>query len=95
MLYSIFYQSKLIPRWISVWGFIAAAALLTGAMLSVFGNISPALTLLVILPIAVQEMVMAGWLIVKGFNPAAIELSTIDTESGRKDVNGPMSPTTA
>ena len=72
MLYSVFYQSKLIPRWLSVWGLIAAVALLTGAMLSVFSNISPALTLLVISPIAVQEMVMAGWLIVKGFNPAAI-----------------------
>jgi hypothetical protein len=72
MLYSVFYQSKLIPRWLSVWGLIAAVSLLTGAMLSEFSNISPVLTLVVILPIAVQEMVMAGWLIVKGFYPAAI-----------------------
>ena len=79
MLYSVFYQSKLIPRWISVWGFIAAVALFTGAMLSVFSNISPALTLLVILPIAVQEMVMAGWLIVKGFNPTAITADLTNT----------------
>jgi hypothetical protein len=80
ILYSVFYQSKLIPRWISAWGFIAAVALLTGAMLSVFSNISPALTLLVVLPIAVQEMVMAGWLIVKGFNPSAIDSESAKTK---------------
>jgi len=72
ILYSVFYQSRLIPRWISVWGFIAAVSLLIGAMLSVFTNISPVITLLVISPIAVQEMVMAIWLIVKGFSPSAI-----------------------
>ena len=71
MLYSVFYQSKLIPRWISVWGLLAAIALLTGALLSVFTNIPPIFTLPILLPIAVQEMVMAGYLIVKGFNPAA------------------------
>jgi hypothetical protein len=74
MLYSVFYHSKLIPRWLSVWGLIAAVVLLTGALLSVFVNISAELTLLVVLPIAVQEMVMAGWLIVKGFNPSAIQV---------------------
>jgi hypothetical protein len=72
MLYSVFYQSKLIPRWISVWGFIAAVTLFTGAMLSVFIDISPAITVVLIAPIGVQEMVMAVWLIVKGFNPAAM-----------------------
>jgi hypothetical protein len=82
ILYSVFYQSRLIPRWISVWGFIAAVALLTGAMLSVFTNISPVITLLVIAPIAVQEMVMAGWLIVKGFNPSAI-----GSQSANADMN--------
>jgi len=71
MLYSVFYQSKLIPRWISVWGLLAAITLLTGALLGVFTNIPPIYTLPFILPIAVQEMVMAGWLIVKGFNPKA------------------------
>ena len=77
MLYSVLYQSKLVPRWISVWGLIAAFTLLIGAMLSVFTNISPTITLLVISPIAVQEMVMAGWLIVKGFNPSAIASPTV------------------
>jgi hypothetical protein len=68
MLYSVFYQSKLIPRWISVWGILAAVTLFTAFMLSVFIDISPAIEVVLIAPIAVQEMVMAVWLIVKGFN---------------------------
>ncbi len=74
MLYSVLYQSKLVPRWISVWGFIAAVALLIGTVLASFIHISLAMELFVVLPIAVQEMVMAGWLIVKGFNPSVIQV---------------------
>jgi hypothetical protein len=80
MLYSVFYKSKLIPRFISVWGFIAAIALLTGSVLSTFMDISPAITILAITPIAVQEMVMAIWLIVKGFNPTAIASASAKTD---------------
>jgi hypothetical protein len=72
ILYSILYQSKLVPRWIAGWGFIAAIIILTGSMLSAFTDISPVITILLFTPIAVQEMVMAIWLIVKGFNSSAI-----------------------
>ena len=75
MLYTIFYQSQLIPRWISVWGFIAILLHLTTAFLLMFSIVestsSPVLMVFNLL-ILVQEMVMAVWLIVKGFNPAAI-----------------------
>ena len=76
--FTLLFQSKLLPRWISVWGLLAAIALLTGALLSVFTSISPTITLLIISPIAVQEMVMAGWLIVKGFNPSAITSASVE-----------------
>ena len=75
MLYTIFYQAQLIPRWISIWGFIAILLHLTTAFLLLFGSVesSDMSTLLVFnFLILVQEMVMAVWLIVKGFNPAAI-----------------------
>ena len=74
MLYSVLYQSKLVPRWISAWGLLAAMVLLIGAVLGSFIEVSLAVELVVILPIAVQEMVMAGWLIVKGFNPSAVQV---------------------
>jgi hypothetical protein len=75
MLYTIFYQSQLIPRWISIWGFIAILLHLTTAFLLLFGLVesSDMSTLMAFnFLILVQEMVMAVWLIVKGFNPAAI-----------------------
>jgi hypothetical protein len=75
MLYYVFYQSKLIPRWISVWGSIAILMHVSTAFLIWFRLVSPGMspTLLVMnVPILIQEMVMAVWLIVKGFNPVAI-----------------------
>jgi hypothetical protein len=74
MYYYVFYQSKLVPRWLSGWGFLAAALSLATALLGIFGQIIPMSTVFILLqlPIAVQEMVLAVWLIVKGFNPSAV-----------------------
>lgn len=63
------YQSKLVPRWLSVWGFIGAVLILAGHLLEYF-NVNHLGIL--DLPIALQEMVFAVWLIVRGFNPAAL-----------------------
>ena len=77
MLYATLYQSKLVPRWISVWGLIAAVLLLAGTvleMLEVFSEFPVGgRELIYAAPIAVNEMVLAVWLIVKGFNPSALE----------------------
>jgi hypothetical protein len=79
MYYSVFYQSRLIPQWLSGWGFIAAALCLSAALLRMFGLIvflSPVF-LMMVLPLALQEMVLAVWLIARGFNRSAIaSLST-------------------
>jgi hypothetical protein len=74
MYYYVFYQSKLIPRWLSVWGFIGASLSLAAALLTIFGLLVPFSTVFILLqlPIGLQEMVLAVWLIVKGFNPSAI-----------------------
>ena len=77
----LLYKLKLIPRFISVGGFIAAAALLTGSVLSIF-ELFPVITILLIILIALQEMVFAVWLIIKGFNPAAI---TSESAKGEKN----------
>jgi len=76
MLYSVLYKSKLIPRFISAWGFIAAIVLLIGSVLiniDMFSEISGlGLELIFALPIAVAEMMLSLWLIFKGFNSSAI-----------------------
>jgi hypothetical protein len=70
IFYYLFYISKLIPRWISVWGAIAAILLILVNLLEVTGIISGLMILK--LPIVLNEVVLAIWLIVKGFNPSAI-----------------------
>jgi hypothetical protein len=68
MFYYLWYRSKLIPRWLSGWGLIGATLTLTSALLNFFGPGAEFLEF----PLAVNEMVLALWLIVKGFNPSAI-----------------------
>jgi len=70
----LLYQSKLIPRWLSGWGLLALILDLASVLLAMFGFFSPLSTIKTVLelPLAVQEMVMAVWLIVKGFDPSVI-----------------------
>ena len=72
--YSLLYQSKLLPRWISVWGLLGAPLYLASGLFGMFGVLDPASPILILLflPAALLEMVMAVWLIAKGFNPSAI-----------------------
>jgi len=66
----LYYKSKLIPRWLSVLGLIGGALMLATSPLHMF-DLSPSLVYLAA-PIGIQEMVLAAWLIVKGFNSSAI-----------------------
>jgi len=72
MYYYVFYRTRLVPRWLSGWGLVGAALCAVASVLVMFGLIGPMSTLQVVLNlpgIGVQEMVLAAWLIVKGFNP--------------------------
>jgi hypothetical protein len=83
MLYYLLYQSKLIPRWISGWGFFAILLHLATGFLIMFHLMSAfsTINMAVNLPIFLQEMVMAVWLIVKGFNPSAIASLSAKTDA--------------
>ena len=71
MFYAVLYRSRLVPRWISVWGLAALVPYLAAEFLAVFALLDPmsSTASLLYIPLAVQEMVLAVWLIVKGFNP--------------------------
>ena len=74
LYYIVFYRTKLIPRWISVWGLVFSISGMISCALVSIGLIAPMGTeqVLMIIPMLPQEIVLAVWLIVKGFNPSAI-----------------------
>ncbi len=71
----LLYQSKLIPRWLSVFGVIATSLLIIVNLLEVTGIVSELMILK--FPIFLNEIVLAIWLIAKGFNPSAIASESI------------------
>ena len=78
MLYYLLYRSKIIPQWLSLWGLVASP-LFVVASLSLLWTGDPNSTLSTVLyvPMAVQEMVMAVWLIAKGFDSAALDTRSV------------------
>ncbi|HLO18406.1 MAG TPA: DUF4386 domain-containing protein [Anaerolineales bacterium] len=77
MIFALFYQTRLIPRWLSGWGFIGAVLYFIAKTVSMFSPMHLTLDIgvgigLLLVPTAIQEMVFAVWMIVKGFNPSAI-----------------------
>jgi hypothetical protein len=77
MYYSVFYRFRLVPRWLTGWGIAAEFPLLTACLLATFGHTPVTSYTLLILPIAIQEYVLAAWLIFKGFTPSATQPGTL------------------
>lgn len=71
--YWVLYRSSLVPRWLSGWGLVAIAPYLVGAVLVMYALIEPlgATEVALDVPLGLQEMVLAVWLIVRGFNREA------------------------
>lgn len=67
------FRSMLVPRFISLWGLLGATLAIASSLSSMFLGLDPfsAASIVLFLPIAIQEMVMAGWFIVKGFDLSA------------------------
>jgi len=73
MFYYLLYQTKLVPRWLSGWGLMGTALTISASLLLMFRLVGIMSTtyLGLNLSMALQEMVLAIRLIVKGFNPSA------------------------
>jgi hypothetical protein len=80
----VFYQSRLIPRWLAGWGVFAAVCLVIVAFVVLFG-VKPGspLETALNLPILGQEIVLIGWLMFKGFNPSAIAAPSVQPAATR------------
>jgi len=78
MMFALFYQTRLIPRWLSGWGMIGAVLYPIAYIVSMFSplHLQPDIGVgigLLLVPTAIQEMVFGVWIIVKGFNQAAVK----------------------
>ena len=82
-LYLSFYRTRLIPRWLSVWGLIGVVSSMASALLHFF-HMETGYEFYMEMVMAPQEMVMAVWLIVKGFNPSAI--AALSAKKGLNEV---------
>ncbi|NRR19978.1 DUF4386 domain-containing protein [Brevibacillus sp. MS2.2] len=66
----LFYQTKLVPRWLSVWGLIGSTLSILASLLFMIRFIGlDTVYMMLNIPIAFQQLVLAIWLIMKGFNP--------------------------
>lgn len=81
LLNFVLYRARLVPRWLSVWGLVGATLWMAAGVLVLYGlePLSTSQTVLAI-PIGVQEMALAVWLIVKGFNAAAVASTPQDQD---------------
>ncbi len=81
MLNTVLYRARLVPSFISIWGLLAASLLFVGNMMNMLEFFAGAseliLELILTIPIAINEMVLALWLILKGFSLKAVTSSTI------------------
>jgi hypothetical protein len=78
IFYYLLYQSKLIPRWLSGWGLLGTTLFLATVPFRMFDLVPPS-TLVLVVPLILNELVLAIWLIVKGFNPSAVASESVKT----------------
>jgi len=79
-MYGLLYRSSLVPRFISVWGLIAVVLLIAANLAAPdpSGDFQPAM--LLFLPMVLNELFLAVWLIAKGFNSPAVESDAYVTQ---------------
>ena len=61
IFYVLLYQSRIVPRWISAWGLVAIPFYVADYLLLIYGvfDMNAPAQVLMYLPLAVQEMVLA------------------------------------
>lgn len=67
-LYSGLYQSRLLPRFVAIWGLIAVTLVLVLNIVIQYNPLEMSITMTLALPMILNEIFMGLWLVVKGFN---------------------------
>lgn len=78
VLYPLLYKFRLVPRILSIWGLVGGVMLLVSCLLILFGlvEIGSTTDLVLSLPIWINEMALALWLIFRGMDLSSIEPNT-------------------
>jgi hypothetical protein len=63
------FRSRLVPRWLSAWGIAAIGLMAAASMMALFADRPVTGYAPLAFPIFLQEMVLAVWLIARGFSP--------------------------
>jgi hypothetical protein len=88
LLNYLLYRSRLVPRWIAGWALVAVVPYLADACLVMFGalTVSSATHALFVIPLALNEMVLAVWLLTKGFRApsSALTVHVADTDTNSR-----------
>jgi hypothetical protein len=82
MINLLLYQSRVVPHWLSGWGLIGSILYFAAPFVSMLSPHHPAVSIdtsigFLIGPLALEEMVFAIWLLVKGFNPTSISFQPV------------------
>ena len=93
VLNAALFRSLLVPRWLSVWGLAGAAAYLTAGLLVLYG-LEPLSSPQVVLeaPLGLQEIALALWLIIKGFDARPAETPVDIGGAGDQHTPSPRVP---
>lgn len=79
VLYSLLYRSRIVPGWLSLWGLAGAALILVRGVIEIYDvSLSGAVQAAFAAPIGINEMVLAVWLIVKGFATPVLEIPQVE-----------------
>lgn len=86
LLNFLLFRSRLVPRLISVWGLVAVTPYLADGILVMFGRVDTSSTehTLLTLPLALNEMALALWLLTKGFKTAATPATEVAEAVGAR-----------
>ena len=73
LFYILLHRSGIVPRWIALWGLLSIPVYLLAALLAMYGVVETNSTTqtLLFLPMFGQEIVLAIWMIARGFRPIA------------------------
>jgi hypothetical protein len=74
LFYVLLFRSRIVPRWITMWGLMGVPLYVIAYLLAMYGlvGINSTAVNLLCMPLALQEMVLAVWMITRGFRPAAL-----------------------